>query len=99
MEQVRRQIVRSFRKLGAFVLPGSFSPLGPGEEVRYAGSLPMRAVPGPGEVDANGELHGFPGLHVVDLAAFPSISAKHHTLTLMANADRIGHVIATRSAG
>jgi len=95
MERVKRQITRAFRRLGAFVMPGSFSPLGPGEEVRYGGSLPMSSAPGPGEVDANGEVHGSPGLHVVDLAAFPSISAKHHTLTLMANADRIGHVIAS----
>ena len=50
----------------------------------------------PGETDAIGEVHGSPGLHVVDLAAFPSISAKHHTLTLMANADRIGQAIAAR---
>ena len=93
LDRLRTQITRAFRTLGVFAIPGSFSPLGPGEEIRYAGTLPMRSSPGKGEVDVRGELHGFPGLHIADLSSFPSMSAKHHTLTLMANADRIGHLI------
>jgi len=93
---VRRQLTRVFRKLGAIAIPGSFSPIGPGEAIRYAGMLPMRASPGPGETDVLGELHGAPGLHAVDLSIFPAMPAKHHTLTMMANADRIGRSIAER---
>jgi choline dehydrogenase-like flavoprotein len=96
LRRLRRQITRAFLRLGALVIPGSFTPIGPGEDVRYSGMLPMRADPGPGEVDRFGELHGSPGLHVADLAVFPTMSAKHHTLTLMANADRIGRAIAER---
>jgi choline dehydrogenase-like flavoprotein len=96
MDRLKRQITRAFRSLGAFAIPSSFSPIRPGEEIRYAGTLPMRSSPGRGEVDVSGELHGFPGLHIADLSSFPSMSAKHHTLTLMANADRVGHLIAER---
>ncbi len=94
--RLRRQLARAWRRLGAFVIPGSFSPIGPGEDVRYAGMLPMRRFPGPGEVDAAGELHGAPGLHIVDLSVFPTLPAKHHTLTMMANADRIGRIVVER---
>jgi choline dehydrogenase-like flavoprotein len=58
----------------------------------------MRARPGRGEVDRAGELYGAPGLHVVDLASFPAMPAKQHTLTMMANADRVGRIIAGRWA-
>lgn len=96
LERLRGQIGRAFRRLGAFAIPGSFSPIGPGEEIRYSGTFPMRESAGAGEVDRLGELHGAPGLHLVDLSIFPSMPAKHHTLTLMANADRIGRAIAER---
>jgi choline dehydrogenase-like flavoprotein len=99
IDTLRRQLTRAFRKLGAFAIPSSFSPIGPGEAIRYAGTLPMRASPGPGEVDGVGELHGARGLHVVDLSIFPAMPAKHHTLTMMANADRIGRAIAERWRG
>jgi len=94
--RLRRQLTRAFRRLGAYVLPNSFTPMGPGEAIRYAATLPMRDAPGTGETDALGELHGSPGLHVVDLSIFPSMPAKHHTLTMMANADRIGRAIGER---
>jgi hypothetical protein len=91
-----RQIRSGFRRLGALLVPGSFTPIGPGEDVRYSGSFPMRANPGRGETDSTGELHGAPGLHLVDLSIFPAMPAKHHTLSLMANADRIGRLLAAR---
>jgi choline dehydrogenase-like flavoprotein len=56
----------------------------------------MRAVPGPGESNDEGELHGLAGVHVVDGAALPSLLEKPHTLTVMANADRIGRRLAAR---
>jgi choline dehydrogenase-like flavoprotein len=94
---LRSQLMRAFRMLGAHVVPSSFSPMSPGEAIRYAGTLPMRAAPGPGETDATGELYGAPGLHIVDLSIFPSMPAKPHTLTMMANADRIGRTLAAYS--
>jgi choline dehydrogenase-like flavoprotein len=91
---LRAQLVRSFRQLGGFIVPRSYTPAEPGSDLRYAGTLPMRRTPGRGEVDAQGQLHGHDGLYVVDLSIFPAMGAKHPTLTLMANADRIGRAIA-----
>jgi choline dehydrogenase-like flavoprotein len=43
--------------------------------------------------NALGELKGLEGLHVVDGAVLPSLPSKHATLTIMANADRIGRAL------
>jgi len=93
LDDVRRRLGAALRKLGAFLLPGSFTPIRPGEDLRYSGTLPMRENPGPAESAISGELHGAPGLYSVDLSVFPVMPAKHHTLTMMANADRVGHGI------
>ena len=74
-----------------------FASAEPGSDLRYAGTFPMRREPGPGEVDPAGELHGHAGLYIVDLSIFPAMGAKHPTLTLMANADRIGRRIAAEA--
>ena len=86
-----REIDRHFRRLGAWMLPGSVQPFSPGTEVHYAGTLAMG-----GPSDRNGQLVGAPGLFVADGAALPGVSAKHHTFTMMANADRIGRHLAQR---
>jgi choline dehydrogenase-like flavoprotein len=41
-------------------------------------------------------VNGAPGLFVVDGAALPALPARHCTLTIMANADRIGRALAAR---
>lgn len=94
--QLQRQLGRAFRRLGAFMLAGSFTTAQPGSDLRYGGTFPMRDRPGPGEVDRSGELRGSPGLHLADLSVFPAMPAKHPTLTLMANADSIGYAVARR---
>ncbi len=98
MRETRNRLRRAFLGLGALMLPGSFTVSLPGSDLRHAGTLPMRREPGPFEVDPAGELHGHPGLHVVDLSIFPNMGAKHPTFTLMANADRIGRIVARRAA-
>ena len=96
LAHLRKLLTRSFAALGAVMLPGSFTLVAPGEGLRYAGTFPMRERPKPGEVDRNCQLSGSPGLFVVDLSAFPTIPAKHASLTLMANAHRVGQRIADR---
>ena len=54
----------------------------------------MRRNPGAFETNEDGELAGLPGLHIVDGAVLASLPAKAHTLTIMANADRIGRSMA-----
>lgn len=87
----RRRIAPALRRLGGWMLPGSFRMLAPGSEVHYAGPLAMGDL-----VSAKGEVRGIPGLTAVDGAVLPSLPAKHHTFTVMANADRIGRSLATR---
>lgn len=93
MDSAARRLRRSFLRLGAVMLPGSFTLGTPGSDVHYSGSLPMRADPAIGETSPLGEVAGAPGLYVVDGASLPYLSEKSHTLTIMANADRIARAV------
>lgn len=93
-EQTRSALARSWRRLGAVMLPGSFRSAPAGADIHYAGTLPMVDRPGPMQTSTSGEVHGMPGVHVVDGSALSVLTPKSHTLTLMANADRIGRLIA-----
>lgn len=94
MKEAERKLRRSFQSLGALLLPGSFTIGLPGGDVHYAGTLPMRERPRIGESSWTGEVVGLDGVYVVDGACLPILPEKPHTLTLMANADRIGRNIA-----
>ena len=85
-------------RYGVCLVPGSVRLCGAGEDVHYAGTVPMQAAPRAGEADARGEVQGLPGVHVVDGAALTTLPAKTHTLTIMANADRIATALATAIA-
>src|SRR5450756_388635 len=61
----------------------------PGRGFHTGGTFPMRANPGPFEVDVLGRPHGFTRVHVVDSSVFPSLPATTITLSVMANAHRI----------
>lgn len=91
-----KKLRRAYAKLGAYMLPMSFTAGQPGGDIHYAGTLPMRAHPKRGETSAEGELAGLDGIFVVDGASLPSLSEKSHTLTIMANADRIAKSAALR---
>jgi hypothetical protein len=91
---LRSAAARAFRGCGAVVLPGSFKTSDPGSDVHYAGTLPMTRSPEAWETTAECEVAGLPGIHVVDGAALPVLPAKAHTLTIMANADRVGRRLA-----
>jgi choline dehydrogenase-like flavoprotein len=63
----------------------------PGRGFHSGGSFPMRESPRTGETDHLGRPPGWRRLHVVDSSVFPSIPAATISLTVMANAWRIGH--------
>lgn len=86
-----KRLARDFRKLGLFLLPGSTKRYVPGGSARHAGSLAMGT-----RTSAEGEITGAPNLFVVDAACLPGLPGKSSTLTVMANADRIGRIIARR---
>ncbi len=91
---IARDWRKAARRLGFLVMPGSFAMGQLGSDIHYAGTLPMRKDPRIGETNAVGELAGQPGLFVADAATFPELSAKPHTLTMMAMADRLGRHLA-----
>lgn len=65
----------------------SYSP--PGWGFHHAGCLPMRSSPEPYETHVDGRLWNSKRVRVIDGSVLPSLPAKNHTLTLMANAARI----------
>jgi hypothetical protein len=93
MFQAKKLLGSNFKKIGAIVLPGSFSVGAPGSDIHYSGSLPMKENPVAGECFASGELAFLKGVYAIDASCLPYLSEKPHTLTVMANADRIARKI------
>lgn len=92
-----RGLGRQLRPLGGWQLPSATHVLEPGSDAHPGATLPMGGS-GPAATDRQGELAGVRGLYVVDGAALPTLSARHPTLTIMANADRIGRALAQKIA-
>ncbi|MDP2203194.1 MAG: FAD-dependent monooxygenase [Methylicorpusculum sp.] len=99
MDEARNKLSKAYWSMGALLLPGSFTVGHPGGDIHYAGMLPMRDNPAIGETSSLGEVKGLDGVYVVDGACLPILPAKSHTLTIMANADRIGSLIAMSLRG
>jgi len=93
LEGARTTLASGFRRLGGWMLPGSFVPGAPGADLHYACTLPHATDPAPHQCHPDGQLAGLPGVHVIDGASLPVLPAKAHTLTLMANADRIARLV------
>ncbi|MCD4527780.1 MULTISPECIES: GMC oxidoreductase [Pseudomonas] len=96
MKTAEARLRRIYWRLGALLMPMSFTVAKPGTDIHYAGTLPMHARPEVGQTDSLGEVAGLPGVHVVDGACLPILTEKSHTLTIMANADRIGRALANQ---
>lgn len=99
MDEASRKLRKAYWSLGAMLLPGSFTVGRPGGDIHYAGTLPMQKSPASGETSKSGAVAGLEGVYVVDGASLPVLSEKSHTLTIMANADRIGQYLTTRIKG
>lgn len=99
MAEVAKKLRRAYWQMGSILLPMSFTMGKPGSDIHYAGTLPMRQSPRPGETDQYGEVQGLVNVHVVDGASLSLLPEKSHTLTIMANADRIARQIAKRWNG
>lgn len=90
MAEIRKQLRKAYWNCGAWLLPMSFKIGKPGGDVHYASTLPMKLNPSIGETNRFGEILTLKGIHIVDGACLSALSEKSHTLTIMANADRIG---------
>lgn len=84
-----RKLLSAMRRLGVWSSRRFASVTPPGWGFHYAGSLPMRDDPGPFETHIDGKLWDSQRVRVVDGSVLPSLPAKNHSLTLMANAARI----------
>ncbi len=62
----------------------------PGGGNHYGGSFPMSKNPKKFQSDTLGRPYGFKKVHIVDSTIFPTFPAQNSTLTIMANAHRIG---------
>jgi choline dehydrogenase-like flavoprotein len=94
MKEAHQKLRSAYLSLGAVILPGSFTIGQPGGDIHYTGTMPMKESPVIGQTSAEGEIMGLDGVYAVDGACLPTLPEKSHTLTIMANADRIGKWIA-----
>jgi choline dehydrogenase-like flavoprotein len=92
VDKVLRRLRKIWWRLGGLMLPGT-SLAQPGTDAHFGGLFPM-GLHGAHGTDQFGELNVAPGVFVADGAALPTVSSKFVTLTIMANADRIGRHIA-----
>lgn len=90
---VLKRVAKRLRQLplGVFPLSPMLQQTPPGRGFHSGGSFPMRENPGPGETDVLGRPYGRNRTHIVDSSVFPTIPAATITLSVMANAWRIGH--------
>ncbi|GAB2503043.1 FAD-dependent monooxygenase [Lysobacter humi (ex Lee et al. 2017)] len=94
MERLRSRLAVGFRRTGAWMLPSSFVVGAPGADIHYASTLPMRRRPAPHECATDGQVAALPGVYAVDGASLPTLPERAHTLSIMANADRIARRLA-----
>jgi len=93
IKKMKKELEFNFKQIGAYIVPFSFKLGKPGSDYHYAGTLPMKSRPKLGETNLNGELYGSKGIYIVDGACLASLESKPHTLTIMANAERIARNI------
>ncbi len=85
---------RALRVLG--LLPLRTLHLPEGSASHYAGTVPMTDAPSAEtllSVDRTGKLHQGRRLYVADASTFRSLPSRPHTLTMMANANRVGEIV------
>jgi hypothetical protein len=87
-KQTLKVLKRFMRNLGC--LPLRTVEPGHGSSVHYGSLLPFSIEEKPLTTEPSGRLRGTHGVYVADGAAFSYLPAKGLTLTLMANANRIG---------
>lgn len=84
-----RKLLSAVRALGGFSMQRLASMPPPTWGFHHACSLPMRIDPGPFETHVDGRLWNSRRIRVIDGSVLPSLPAKNHSFTIMANAARI----------
>ena len=96
MKKAKLKLFKAFIDLRGVIIPTSFTIGSPGADIHYSGTFPMKKNPAFGESSKYGEVFGLKNVHIIDAAALPILPEKPHTLTVMANADRIGRLLAKK---
>jgi len=89
-----RVLLRCFRRLGC--LPLRTIRPGHGSSLHYAGTFPILPEGGPLTCDRDSRLRATRAVYLADGSIFPWIPPKGLTFNLMANADRVGTLLARR---
>jgi hypothetical protein len=89
-----RVLLRCFRRLGCWPLR-AIRP-SHGASLHYAGTFPILPEGGELTCDRDGRLRATRSVYLADGSIFPWIPPKGLTFTLMANADRVGTLLAER---
>jgi choline dehydrogenase-like flavoprotein len=90
LQKLVRKLWRNRQHLQAIPISPMMRIAKAGRSFHIGGSFPMKANPKNFETDILGRPAGLQNIHVVDATVFPSIPATTITLTVMANAHRIG---------
>jgi len=90
-----KKLGKVLRRYGAYLVPGSLTISPPGSDAHVVGTIPMG---GQGELSCSSscELNIAPGVYVIDGSWLPDLPAKHCTFTIMANAYRVGSLLAEK---
>lgn len=93
LQHVGKRLGKILRRYGAYLVPGSLTISPPGSDAHLVGTIPMG---GQGKLSCSNtcELNIAPGVHIIDGSWFPDLPSKHCTFTIMANAYRIGGILA-----
>jgi choline dehydrogenase-like flavoprotein len=95
LRALRRRLWAERDSMKAFPISPALRVGEPGRGFHTGGTFPMRVNPGPLQVDVLGRPYGFANVHLVDASVFPSLPATTITLSVMANAHRIGSTAVT----
>lgn len=82
-------LLKALRPLGVYSHSSLAKMASPGWGFHYAACLPMRHTPNSFETHIDGRLWDSQRVRIIDGSVLPSLPAKNHSLTLMANAARI----------
>ncbi|HXD01396.1 MAG TPA: hypothetical protein VN048_18805 [Verrucomicrobiae bacterium] len=90
VRKVARKLLRNAGRLGVAPVLPMVHIAEPGRSYHGGGTFPMRDKPGPFQSDTLGRPLGWQRVHAVDATILPGIPATTITLSVMANAHRIG---------
>jgi choline dehydrogenase-like flavoprotein len=93
LSALKRRLWSERSAMKAFPISPALRVGEPGRGFHTGGTFPMRPNPSAFETDVLGRPHGFSNVHLVDASVFPSLPATTITLSVMANAHRIGNAV------